>query len=397
MRLFLWIIFLFAAAIGLAVAARYNPGNVVLFYPPYRVDLSLNFFLLLAGLSFAVVYVLVKTIDTTRQIPQRVIRYRREKRERAGNEALRDALKGLFEGRFGQAEKSAARAAETPENAGLAGLIGARAAHRMREPDRRDAWLATVEQEKSFDTARLMTLIELLNDEHQPQAALEAVKELTASGTRHIHAQRLALKANQRAENWPEVLRLVRSLDKNNALHPALSRHLRELAYADLLADPSHDAESLRRLWNTIPQEDRVQPYIAVRAADAFNHCGLHAEAAAIVENGLTAEWDERLLRAYRESAAAEGSPALVAQIEHCERWLVQHPADAELALTLGSFCLKHKLWGKAQRHLEQALSSTDVIATVREAHLKLAELHEALGQNDRADAHYRACALAGK
>ena len=31
----------------------------------------------------------------------------------------------------------------------------------------------------------------------------------------------------------------------------------------------------------------------------------------------------------------------------------------------------------------------------VREAHLKLAQLHEALGQQDEANRHYRLCALA--
>jgi HemY protein len=36
MRVFLWLVALMAAAIGIAVTARFNPGNVVLFYPPYR-------------------------------------------------------------------------------------------------------------------------------------------------------------------------------------------------------------------------------------------------------------------------------------------------------------------------------------------------------------------------
>ena len=47
MRFFLWLLTLFAAAIGLALLARFNPANVVLFYPPYRVDISLNFFLVM--------------------------------------------------------------------------------------------------------------------------------------------------------------------------------------------------------------------------------------------------------------------------------------------------------------------------------------------------------------
>jgi HemY protein len=395
MRLFIWLVVMMAAAIGIAVTARFNPGNVVLFYPPYRVDLSLNFFLVLLAASFMLVYFLVRAFNATVNMPRKVAAYRQNKRERDGNKGLRDALKALFEGRFGHAEKAALRAAELPENAGVAALIGARAAHRMRQQARRDQWLARIASDNSMKTARLMTVTELLVDDHQPEAALEAVRELNASGTRHIHALQWSLKAEQQAKNWPEVLRLVRLLDKHKALHPALSARLRELAYDDLLSDNAHDAESLQRVWATIPTADRLKPYVACRAATALNARGLHDEARVVCEESLAANWDERVLRAYRDAAAPVGSAALLVQIEHCEGWVRERPNDAELALTLGSLCLKQKLWGKAQRYLEQALSDASEARMVRESHLKLAQLHEALSQPEEAANHYRQCALA--
>jgi HemY protein len=394
MRLLLWLVALMAAAIGIAVTARFNPGNVVFFYPPHRIDMSLNLFVVLAALLFLVLYGLVRAIAGTLQMPQRVTAYRQRKREREGNKGLRDALKALFEGRFGHAEKAAIRAAELPENGGLAALIGARAAHRMREPARRDAWLAGIVHDSSLKTARLMTVTELLVDEHRPEGALEAVAELNASGQRHIHALQWSMKANQQARNWPEVLRLVRILDKRKALHPALSARLREMSYEALLSEGAHDAESIRRVWATVPLEDRSKPYIAARAATTFNASGLHDEARAIAEEALKAGWDERLVRAYRDAAGPPGSQTLLAQIENGEAWLRQRPNDPVLALTLGSLCLRQKLWGKAQRYLELALSDATDPPMVREAHLKLAQMHEALGQPDEAAAHYRQCAL---
>ena len=395
MRLLLWLVALMAAAIGIAVTARFNPGNVVLFYPPHRIDLSLNLFVVLAALLFVIIYVLVRAISATVSMPKRVAAYRQRKRERDGNKGLRDALKALFEGRFGHAEKAAARAAELPENAGLAALIGARAAHRMRQGPRRDRWLAGIANDNAMKSARLMTITELLVDDHQPEAALEAVAELNASGTRHIHALQWSMKAHQQAKNWPEVLRLVRSLDKHKALHPALSARLRELAYEAMLSDPTHDAEAILRVWNTIPMVDRLKPYVACRAAAALNARGLHDEARMAAEESLKADWDDRVVRAYRDSASQAGSPSLLAQIEACEAWMRERPTDAELALTLGSLCLKQKLWGKAQLYLEQALSDATEGRMVREAHLKLAQLHEALGQAEQAASHYRQCALA--
>src|SRR5690606_2231970 len=118
---------------------------------------------------------------------------------------------------------------------------------------------------------------------------------------------------------------------KNNALNPALSTRLRELAYEDLLRNPANDAEGIRNVWFAIPAEDRLKSYVALRGAHAFNLRGLHEGARTIVEKSLAQEWDERLLRPYRAAAAEQGSPALVAQIERCEEWCRQQPGEPEL------------------------------------------------------------------
>ena len=105
-------------------------------------------------------------------------------------------------------------------------------------------------------------------------------------------------------------------------------------------------------------------------------------------------EWDARLLRTYRQCAAPEGSATLLAQIEQGEQWLRERPNDADLSLLLGTLCQKQKLWGKAQRHLEQAVLGANDRLTLQEAHLRLAQMYEALGQADAAATHFRLCAL---
>ena len=394
MGFFIRLVILFAAAVIVALSARFNPGNVVLFYPPYRIDLSLNLFIVVMLVLIFLLGILFYTIDATRQMPQRVAAYRREKREREGNKALRDALKAFFEGRFGHAEKAATRAAELPDNAALAGLIGARAAHHMGQFERRDAWLVGVEEHQQYKVARLVSTTELLVDAHQSEQALQAVQELNANGTRHIHVLRWALKANQQAKQWAEVLRLVKALDKHRSLHPALSMRLRELGYQDLLTNHTQDPESIRRIWFNIPAEDRLKPYVAALAARAMVAQGMLDDARLLLEKALAEEWDERLIVAYRTAAAQEGSAALLNQIEHCEAWQQLHPADPELALTMGVLCLQQKLWGKAERHLEQVLIYGSEPDCLRQANLRLAQLNEQLGMQEKAATYYRACAL---
>ncbi len=396
MRFFIWLLTLFASAIGLAVLARYNPGNVVLFYPPYRVDFSLNFFIVVMVGSFALLYVIINTVRATIAMPRRVGEYRSRRQLLASSRALQEALKAYLEGRFGRAEKSAARAADAAEYAGLASLLAARAAQRMQQPQRRDRWLAEAEQHAELRTARLVTTVDLLaEDNKETDAALAVLRELSASGIRHAHAQRLALKVNQNARNWPEVLRLVRQLDKHGVLHPTLSRRLRDLAYEALLPKAAEDHEALKKLWSTVPSADRQSPAVATLAANAFMKAGQQQEAADILQRALAVQWDARLVRAYRQCAAPEGSATLLAQIEHCEHWLRERPNDAELSLALGTLCLKQKLWGKAQRHLEQTVLGAGERATLQEAHLRLAQMYEATSQPEAAATHFRQCALA--
>lgn len=395
MRIFIRLLILFALAAGMAIGARFNPGNVVLFYPPTRIDVSLNTFLVLLAALFFVVYLVVRTVIVTMEMPKRVSEYRQGKKERDSNRALREALKALFEGRFGHAEKSALKTLDLDDNKALGALIGARAAHHMSQFERRNAWFARIEDDNAFKTARLVTMTELFVDEHKAEAALEAVRELNARGKRHIQVLRWALKANQQAKNWSEVLKLIRTLEKNHAIHAVLAGRLREMAYDALLKEHGHDSESLRRVWSEVPTLERKNRYIAFSAASAFTKCSLLDEARIIVERSLVEDWDNRLLRVYRDASAIEGTAALRAQIEYCEAWLKDQPKNPELELTLGVLCFNQKLWGKAQLHMEDALLHSIEAKTVREASLNLARLHEVIGQNEEAAKYYRQCAIA--
>ena len=54
MRAALWLLALFGVAVAAALFAGNNQGTVTLYWPPYRIDLSLNMVVLLLVGSFAV-------------------------------------------------------------------------------------------------------------------------------------------------------------------------------------------------------------------------------------------------------------------------------------------------------------------------------------------------------
>ena len=80
MRTLFWLLTLAALAVGLAVAARYNTGYVLLVMPPWRVEVSLNFFLLLAAVGFVVLYWVVRLVAHTLALPRSVASFRQRQR-----------------------------------------------------------------------------------------------------------------------------------------------------------------------------------------------------------------------------------------------------------------------------------------------------------------------------
>lgn len=387
----LWLAFLFALAAVIATLGHFDAGQVLLVYPPYRIDISLNLFVVAIVALFVVLYALTRIARNVWQMPRRVAAYRVRAREAKAHAALREAIGNLYSGRFSRAEKAAREALANPANKGAAGLVAAAAAHRMRESMRRDEWLAAIDAPEWQD-ARLMASADMRADGRDPEGALAALTEMQSQGARRIHAQQIALRAQQQIKNWGEVLKLVKTLEKREAIHPAVAVRLRQQAAENLLRDRRHDAEALLALWHSLAASERHSPRLADLAAELLIGLNRHDEARKIVEDALQHNWDARLLRRYPDTAGDDALPL----IQKAEAWGKSRPDDADLLFALGRLCLKQQLWGKAQSFLESALTLADdnEALTIR-THRALARLFEQLGDTSRASEHYRASALA--
>ncbi|CAD6508426.1 hypothetical protein LMG27952_00182 [Paraburkholderia hiiakae] len=388
----LWLALLFAIAVALATVGRFDTGQVLLVYPPYRVDVSLNLFVVGIVVAFLLLYAILRFARNIVTMPRRVAAYRARMRAEKANSALRDAVGNLYAGRFSRAEKAARDSLADGRNTSAAGLIAATAAHRLHEYARRDEWLTQVD-DPDLQEARLMATADMRADGRDADGALAALTEMRTQGGRRIHAQQIALRAQQQLKNWSEVLKLVKTLEKREALHPAVAVRLRQLAAENLLRDRRHNADALLELWQSLSNVERHSPRLADCAAELLIALERQADARKIVEEALAQNWDARLLRRYPDTAGNDALPL----IQKAEAWRKERPEDGDLLFALGRLCLKQQLWGKAQSFLEAALKSAD--ATQNEplkirSHRALARLHEQLGDGEKAASHYRESAL---
>jgi HemY protein len=387
MRMLFWLFVLAALGVIAALAAQFNDGNVAVFLPPYRIDLSLNSFLLLLALLLLAVYLLARLGHALAEFPRRVAVYRAGRDVMGSLRALRVAVLALLEGRYARVERAAREAQASPENAALAALLAARAAHRMQEYGRRDDWLRQAEGDRSVNMARLVSSAEMWTETRETERAQEAIAEMQRSGGRHIHASRIALGVNAQSHRWDEVLKGVRLLGKRRALHEASAQGFRLAAYRGRLADRSLDADDLVAECRRIPTDELRRPELAAEAARLLAAVGRGDVAAELIEAALKEGWDARLIELYGRIDA----PPYRSRIEQASAWLGEHASDPALLRALGLLCEREQLWGKARAFLDDSRK----LAPSGDTSLALGRIAEATGDEAAARQYFREAAFA--
>jgi HemY protein len=396
MRSLFWLLAVFAAAVALVVAARVDSGHVLFFYPPWRVEMSMVFFVVAAAVSFVVLFLLFRLLGNALALPASVRAWRARRRRERAHTALATALQAYYEGRYARAEKEAGYSANNGPSPGVAALLAARAAHQMRDFDKRDRWLERADGSgDSLQAARLVSRAELALEERDFAAARDALRSLHGAGPKHVATTRMLLRAERGAGAWDEVLRLASQLSKRDAIAPALAEEYKVQATVELLARSADDAAAFERRWRGVAAADRIQPRIAAAAARNATALGKAALARDILENALAAEWVPQLVLLYgglpERLAPEERISEARARIERAEQWLLERERDSHLLATLGRLCAQAELWGKARSFLEASLSFEES----RAARIELARLAERLGQSDEAQRHFRRAAEA--
>ena len=384
MRGVIWLVLLSAAATVAALTLGENNGLVSFFYGEWRVDLSLNLFLIgaIAG-AFALLMV-IQGFDSLITLPARAKALRALKRERAAQAALREAMAEHFAGRFNRAHKAAQRAlaiqAGTDELARdrelriLAHLLAARSLHRVQDRTRRDQLLRqalkavrrAAPQQAVDEGARLLGAEWALDDGDAPRAR-SLLAELAPGVARRTQALRLKLRGARLMRHDAEALNTARLLAKHQAFSfEAAQGMLRTLALQ--LIDAAHDADQLRRAWGTLDEADRGDAFVAARAARRAAALGAAADGR---------QWLRPLWNNLRELSAEQRAQVALALAVACDDigtdWLQSTEAaqqtyvhEAAVQAAAGAVFAARGLWGKARRPLESAASDRHLDPTAR-------------------------------
>lgn len=390
MRGLFWFLGIAFLAVAASLALHYNEGFVLLVVPPWSVRLTLNLLVLMLLAAFVVGYLLVRAFSLTLGLPERARAYRAQRQREQVAKVLEEAVRLLFEGRFGHALRRAEAAYQAGHAPGTAALIAARAAQRMRETNKVLLWLNRArEYSREAEAAALMVGAEMAVEMSDFSAALGDLQTLYQRHGRHIAALRLELRARQGLGDVPGVLKLVRHLEKRGGLQPDLVREIRVKIHREAIRQRGGESSGLMGYFEALPEAEkdlRLVRDIVLR----LHHLGAEEQAIVLIEKTLKpgdeSNWSSELAALYGE---LKGGAGLKERIARAEVWLKSYPRDGGVLLCLGRLCEQQRLWGKARSYLEASVA----VEESRAAHLGLARLLDSLGDVEGANRHFRRAA----
>jgi HemY protein len=384
MRLLFAFLMLAALAMLAALLFKLNSGYALFVAPPYRVEISLNAFVIIVVAAFVAFHLLLRVAARIAQLPAEVREGRRRRNADRARNKQDAAMVALLEGRYGKARQFSEEALAVPQSTGLPALLGARAAIDMREFAEAEALLARPDASvASLAVPRLMLEADMALEQGQPGVALAKLAELKREAGLHTAALRLEVRALTAAGRHADIPAVVDQLVKRKVYDAAQGELLRASAHAETLVGLRHDAAGLRAYWNRLSEAERQNPKVARAGATSFLALGGDREAAEIIQRCLDRHWDSELAVLYARCRAADPTR----QLETAERWLAAHDQDATLLYALGMLCERESLWGKAQSYFEASLALDDHWRT----HVALGEMHGRLGRSDLANTHLAA------
>jgi len=428
MRAALWLLSLFALAAAGAWLAGHNHGTVTLFLAPLRVDVSLNLAALSVLLVVLVVVLAQKALAALLSLPKQAHRWRVQQKERAAHADLLDAMGHFMAGRFLRARKAAESVLDKEDHLrdvgveldhavslrSVAHIMAAEASHALQDRDRRQHHLAQAvmhaQQGHSVQRQTLTEGVQLraarwLLDDRDAQGSLDRLKELPPASGRRMVAMRLQLKAARLAGQPAQALETAVLLAKHRAFSPSVAQSLVSRLILEWVAS-THDAEGMQRVWKKLTPTQKLMPEVAAEAALRWLQLGgeplqarqwLQAVITPLLDPPRA--WrdavDVRFVQALDASLADIQSHDALDWLSRIERAQLALPRDPYLQYLAGMLCWRHKLWGKAQGLLTQAIKSLVEPTLRRQAWCALAELAEQRQDADAAKTAWKQAAQA--
>ena len=330
-----------------------DAGYVMIAYDNAVLETSIWFALAALVLPWVLARLLLALVQRVLHGRADVANWAKRRRETAANTGTEQGVLYAVEGRWSDARRVLAAAAEYSATPIVNYLGAAQAAHELGDADDRDRLLDLAgDATAGASLAAGLMRARLLAENGQWGECLEMLEALQEDSARHPQVLAMLLACHQELGNWDAVVELAPAVAKSGAQDADDVEEALQRAWCGRLQASAGSADAMRYLqetWGAIPRKMKRAPAVAARYAECLCAANDPDEAVRVLKRAIGANPDDRLIMLYGEIRS--GRPA--EQLATAEKWLKETPDDPVLLEALVRLCLLNEEWAKAKRYVE--------------------------------------------
>ncbi|MDF1677685.1 MAG: heme biosynthesis HemY N-terminal domain-containing protein [Legionellaceae bacterium] len=344
---------LLIASVWLGVQFHGDPGYVLVVIRNWSIESTLWVALFAMFVLFSLLHLLLLSYRKTAYIPIFWHHWRLKHRAERARDKTTKGLIEFSEGYWKAAKTHLIQALPHTETPLINYLIAARAAQELGDTKLRDNYLR--EAQHSMPDAKIaveLTQAQLQLAHQQWEQALATLRHLHDLAPKHPYVLKLLANLYEAIEDWDQLITLLPSITRFNALSSKQLKRLTHIAYVGevkrLIAQEAWEA--LDTQVEHLPKALKQDAVIIAHYAQALITQNESVRAEMVLRRALQKQLIPELLEMYTQL------PPSTVRLSAIETLLKQHPHAAILHYCLGKLYTYQQLFGKAETHLKQSI-----------------------------------------
>ncbi len=388
MKFLLSIILTSSIAVGVALILSQG-GYVTFWWSEWRVDAALSTFLIFLFLMFVFFWIIFKIFFEIFLLPEKAKKYREKVKDSRKVESVFKLVFSYLQGNYikviSDAEKIhknfKLRQIEDNNSSILVDYLTAYAADKVGNYALRDFYIKNMEPTNHklipnphvfVDLLKIQTLLK----SNKTLEALNFVSEVQKKYATNIEFLKLQIRVNEAAQNWEEVLRLSRIIEKKIYDDSYDSNYFKYLSVENLLKLAEKNPVSIKKVIGLIKNDYKKDAKLTYMLASSYIKVGNESTARGILEEFIDKRWNESLLDLY---VICPNEPKV--SLKKFASWEKKFNERHEFQFNYGKVCQKQKLWGKALQHYKKSIELSPSV----EAFTSLAEIYKIMEDEEAA------------
>jgi len=334
-----------------------RPGDVSIVWQGWRIETSVGVLAAAVTLIAVIAALVYRFWRALVAAPRRLARWRRDRRQRLGYEALSSGLVAVAAGDPQGARKQARRADTMLGHPPLTLLLSAQAAQLTGDEDTAQRHFQAMLERPETEFLGVRGLLSRAMRDHDQAQALVLARRALLLRPKTPWVLTTLLDLQTRAGDWNGAADTLDRAIAAKVLPPGPAQRHRAAAAIELsrqaLADGRLDdaRRVAKKAYRTAPDHPAVAAWFAARLTDTDRR----RRASKLIEQ----EWARRphpeLLATYRRARTPFNALAWVKDVE---RLAAEAPSHPDSARALGEASLEAGLWGEARKHLTAAIAA---------------------------------------